>query len=288
MQMPPDKEFVEQLRISSRYRLSGIIEMARLTPAAREKLMRMYGDCGWPLLQQAQFSNLRDRGPWLFGARADYGVTFQHSFMDNVARVASIAVCGWIVSALQPAQLLTHLSQANIAVAADGHRYLLRWHTATALRTLDKRRDLPGVSEWLAPIQRWWFAEPTPTGTVWPSIAGADRPSSAATPPLVLDQAFCLALAGDPLSYQIAEMTKKQYTCPKLSNECHGTRLGLIQHFLAEARRQGLSRDDDLIVYVLLIARYGAAISELQDWADAVAQTRDEHSSLHDNIQARL
>lgn len=69
MPSPFVRAMVEVLRASDRYRLSAIVEMANLTPEVQERLTGYYADRCWPLLQQAQFSNLRTAGPWLFGSR---------------------------------------------------------------------------------------------------------------------------------------------------------------------------------------------------------------------------
>ena len=67
MPSPFVRALVEVLRTSDRYRLSAIVEMADLSPQIREELTEYYSVRCWPLLQQAQFSNLRAVGTWLFG-----------------------------------------------------------------------------------------------------------------------------------------------------------------------------------------------------------------------------
>ncbi|MNE28573.1 hypothetical protein D3C80_1220180 [compost metagenome] len=251
MPSPFVRAMVEVLRASDRYRLSAIVEMANLTPEVQERLTGHYADRCWPLLQQAQFSNLRTAGPWLFGSRPGSDVSAQYDFQWQLEQGAAGAVCGWIVSALPPDRLARHLSHANIVTGADGHSYLLRFHTAAALQVLDTHRELPGVSEWLAPIHHWWSPVAHPNKRLWLQISGGDQPQATHFPPITLNEASWAALAGDPLSYQLAELLKGEPSCTALAAACHGTRVGLIQHYLDQAREQGLDREDDLISYVL-------------------------------------
>lgn len=288
MPSPFVRAMVEVLRASDRYRLSAIVEMANLPPEVQEQLTGYYADRCWPLLQQAQFSNLRTVGPWLFGSRPGSDVSAQYDFQWQLEQSAAGAVCGWIVSALPPARLARHLSHANIVTAADGHSYLLRFHTAAALQVLDTHRELPGVSEWLAPIHHWWSPVAHPNKRLWLQISGGDQPQSAHLPPITLNEACWAELAGDPLGHQLAELLKGEPSFPALAAACHGTRVGLIQHYLDQAREQGLDREDDLISYVLMLARGGEHLSNSPAWQEAIAATREQQSSLMDNVQRCL
>ena len=288
MPSPFVRALVKFLRVSDRYRLSAVVEMADLSPKARENLLEYYSQRCWPLLQQAQFSNLRAVGPWLFGSRPGSDVSAQYDFKWQLEQGAEGAVCGWIISALPPAELALHLSQANIVTGADGHSYLLRYHTAAALQALDSHRHLPGVSEWLAPIHHWWAPVAHPHKTLWLQIAGGDQPQAAHVTPITLDEDCWAALAGDPLSYQLAEVLKDVQHCPALAGTCHGTRVGLIQHYLDQAREQGLAREEDLITYVLMLARDGDQLNTSPAWQEAIIATREQHTALIDNVQRRL
>lgn len=288
MPSPFIRTVVEVLRTSDRYRLSAIVEMASLSPGVQEKLTRHYEDRCWPLLQQTQLHNLRTAGPWLFGSRPGSDVSAQYDFQWQLEQLASGAVCGWIVSALPTAQLARHLSHANIVTGADGHLYLLRFHNAAALRVLDTYRELPGISEWLAPIHHWWSPVAHPNKRLWLQVSGADQPPSLHLPQITLNEDCWAELAGDPLSYQLAELIKNEPSCAALATACHGTRVGLIQHYLDQAREQGLDREEDLISYVLILARHGEQLSSSQAWQDAIVATREQQTSLMDNVQRRL
>ncbi|ANC81118.1 MAG: DUF4123 domain-containing protein [Pseudomonas sp.] len=288
MPSPFVRAMVDVLRASDHYRLSAIVEMANLTPKVQEQLTGHYTGRCWPLLQQAQFSNLRTAGPWLFGSRLGSDVSAQYDFQWQLEQGAAGAVCGWIVSALPAARLAGHLSHANIVTGTDGHSYLLRFHTAAALLVLDRHRELPGVSEWLAPIHHWWAPVAHPSKRLWMQISGGNQPQSTHCPPITLNEACWAELAGDPLSYQLAELLKNERSCPTLHAACHGTRVGLIQHYLDQARAQGLGREEDLISYVLMLARGGEQLSSSPAWQEAIAATREQQTSLMDNVQRCL
>ncbi|MFF5868266.1 DUF4123 domain-containing protein [Pseudomonas sp. NPDC012596] len=279
---------VKVLRQSDRYRLSAIVEMANLSPDTRKELTTFYAGRSWPLLQQAQLSNLREVGPWLICSRPGSGVPAQYDFQWQLEQGAMGAVVGWIISALPQEHLAQHLSHGNIVNGPDGQSYLLRYHTTAALRALDTHRNLPGVSEWLTPIHSWWVPVANPHQKLWLRIAGGDRQQADHPTTITLDEACWTALAGDPLSYQLAEMLKHDQSCPTLAVGCHGTRLGMIQHYLAQAREQGLSRREDLTTYVVMMARNGDQLSKTAAWQDALAATRDQQSYLTDNAQTYL
>jgi hypothetical protein len=280
--------YTQILRQSDHYRLSAIVEMACLTSAQREKLTSFYKGRCWPLLYQAQFHNLQAVGPWLFGARPGSAVAGQYDFQWQLEQGAPGAVSGWIISALPPEKLAQHLGQANVVFGVDGHSYMLRYHTAAALQVLSARRELPGVSEWLAPIHHWWAALAHPKLKLWQPITGANKPQITHVPPITLDEACWTALAGDPFSHQLAEVLKDEQSCPALATHCHGTRLGLIQHYLNQARENGLSHPSDLTTYVLMTARYGEQLGKTPAWQDALAATREQPSTLTDNVQVYL
>ena len=288
MPSPFIRALVDVLRTSDRYRLSAVVEMANLSPQVRETLTQYYSGRCWPLLQQAQFSKLRAVGSWLFGSRPGSDVSAQYDFQWQLEQGASGAVSGWIVSALPAAQLARHLSQANTVTGPDGHAYLLRYHTTAALQVLDTYRELPGVSEWLAPIHYWWAPVAHPHKRLWLQITGGDQPQALQVPPITLGEHCWTALAGDPLSYQLAELLKQEPSCPALSAVCHGTRVDLIQHYLDQAREQGLDREQDLISFVLLMVRDADQLSESPAWQDAIAATREQRTHLIENVQRCL
>ena len=62
----------------------------------------------------------------------------------------------------------------------------------------------------------------------------------------------------------------------------------MIQHYLDQARAQGLGREEDLISYVLMLARGGEQLGSSPAWQEAIAATREQQTSLMDNVQRCL
>ncbi|NER59572.1 DUF4123 domain-containing protein [Pseudomonas sp. MAFF212428] len=278
-------ELFRPLQEAQRYQLTGIVEMARLSVTERRVVTNAVDPQRWPLLQQAQFSNLREVGPWLFAPRPGASLAGQHDFFANLNRMAGDAVCGWIVSALPPAELAQHLSHANTISAPDGERYLLRYHTEHSLTCLHACRDLPGVAQWLAPIKDWWFPAANPSRKTWQRLTGYDR--SPLTPALgiELDQACWEALAGDPLSHRLADQLQAPLSAAG-QQSCHGVRLGVVQRHLAKARELGLKRQADLIDYVTCMALEGDVLVNLPAWQEALLEARTEGRRLLVAFQA--
>lgn len=279
---------VDTLRESPDYQLTAIIEVAMLSSTARGAIISAYAERCWPLLQQQHFSNIRHLGPHLFGPCPESTLLAQREFQCGIEGRAGNALCGWIISALPHALLAEHLSHANVATGADGHAYLLRYHTGSALLALDARRDLPGVVDLLSPIRSWWVPVADPQKQLWRQVVGYDRPKVARARPISLDKACWEVLAGDPLSHRLDELLMTEKPDPALPYYCHGTRLGLIQHYLTLARKQGLSRDDDLLTYVLMIARNGEGLTNMPEWHQALSACREHGKPLSESVQACL
>jgi len=92
----------------------------------------------------------------------------------------------------------------------------------------------------------------------------------------------------DSMSYRLDELLNAENPNPALPDICHGTRLGLIQHYLSLGREQGLIREDDLLTYVLMIARNGEALSRTPAWHEAISACREQGTPLSDAVQTHL
>ncbi|MCW2271677.1 hypothetical protein D3C77_05930 [compost metagenome] len=274
-----------RLRESERYRLTAIVEMARLPTSIREHLVNYASTSSWPLLQQPEFTQLQPIGPWLFAARPGATLHGQNDFYGTLGPIAGDAVCGWLISAMPPAQLVTHLSHANTVIAPDGGKYLLRYHTAHTLMTLHARRDLPGIATWLMPIHSWWIPATCSTHNEWQCVSGSDLIPDQHLPPIQLDLRCWDALAGDPLGYQLADLLEQPLAAKGIEDNGHITRLGLAQHHLAKARELGLNSQDDLIGYVTFKALQDDALSELPAWQTALKEALDQKRPFAEALQ---
>lgn len=281
---------VTELEKAPSYQLSAVVEMATLSPSAQRMFNRHYATYRWPLLQHPELANLQAISPWLFATRPDASVNAQYEFQGQLEHYGEDAVCGWIISTLAPNLLARHLSQAGVVVGPDGHSYLLRYHTAASLKVLNQRRDLPGVKQWLAPVHQWWVQQPSanPTERVWAPVLGDDRPQFTPVPRLRLDQACWTALAGDPLSYRLAELLRDEPNLPRFEHACQGTRVGLIDLYLAQARKHGLLHEQDLITYVLVMARSGETFASTPGWQQALKATREHRTPLLEALRTNV
>ncbi len=278
---------VEQLRQAPNHRLSAIVEMARVPAAERQRLTERYGETVYPILYQECFSNLRDIGPWLFSPGQSADLQSQYDFHCTLTETAGDALCGWLVSAQEPSKLANHLGQGTTARGPDGGIYLLRFYTEQAFPVLHARYDLPGIAHLLAPVLSWWMMEPHPEHRAWRHYAGYDQPQYCGVPLIQLDQACWDALAGDPLSYHLADQLKETLAA-SLSDNCHGTRLGRVRKLLAEAQETGLSRPGDQSDYVTLLALHGQELQTTPAWQESLAEARDGGRPLALALKARI
>lgn len=283
-----DDRLFDPLIQPGQYRLAAIIERSQLTPKSNDELVSLCQNRLWPLLQQREFSNLRMIGPCLAAPRDSATPQNQSDFFQYLSRLGGDAVCGWIVSSLPAAGLADHLAQANSVLAPDGQRYLLRYHTEKALRTLYGRMDLPDISEWVAPILNWWVPTPHAERVAWGCLKGHNRPAVRRVNGLKLDQACWDALAEDPLSHRLAEQLKQSMAVAGLPERCHVVRLGLAQKYLAQARQAGFVHQADLITYVTIKTLEGNQLTSTPAWQAAIDSALSQSQALSESLQRHL
>lgn len=283
---PFSQRVVDELRRLPDHGLTTIIEMSRLKADARRRLVERFS--GWPLLQQRELENLRELGPWLFAPSAQKNLQGQYDFLCDAADIAGDAIGAWLTSAMSPPQLAGHLSHATTATGPDGATYLLRFHTEWAFPVLHARQDLPGIADWLAPVRSWWIVFPHRERKAWKHFSGQGMATSCRSPAIELDQPCWEALAGDPLSYRLADLLRVPLEKQGQRDNCHGTRLGLVRDLLAQADRIGLSRQIDRIDYVTLMALQGKALAGSSVWNDALQEAKALREPLAQALQARM
>lgn len=284
---PFAKGLVDQLRHSPNHRLSAIVEMAKVPEAERQRLTDRYSENAHPILHQECFSNLRDIGPWLFSPGQNADLQSQYDFHCALTETAGDALCGWLTSALEASKLADHLGQGTTVRGPDGGTYMLRFYTEQAFPVLHARHDLQGIAHLLAPIRSWWVMEPHPEHRAWRNYAGYDQPQYCGVPLIQLDQACWEALAGDPLSYHLADQLQEPLAA-SLSENCHGTRLGLVRKLLAEAQESGLNRPGDQSDYVTLVTLHSHELLTTSAWQEALAEARNNGRPLARALKARI
>jgi hypothetical protein len=270
----------EPLHACDRQRIMAIVELSKLSPSTRASLMQRFGDFAMPLLCQPCFKNLQAQGPCLIGRGHSGTIHGQYEIFALLSSEAGEAVCGWIVSRMPQAELVKHLSQANVVRAPDGRDYLLHYHAENALRILHARLDLQGIAAWLMPIHSWWIPVGHVASNLWTCLSCPDRPEGASAKTLELDPACWAQLAGEPLSFRLADLLASSLAAHGLPPMPYGRRIALVRHLLPLARKEGLSTDDDLTDYVILSSLYGSELTRTRAWQAAIGEARDARGSL--------
>ncbi|WP_367599534.1 DUF4123 domain-containing protein [Pseudomonas fulva] len=276
------------LRKTAGYQLCAVLELSSLGPEPLKRLVQREQRLLHPLMQQEEFSNVRQCGIGLYAVNGKATVQSQSDLFWQLNELAPDAICGWIVSALPSADLATHLAQANTVLAPDGQRYLLRYHTEQCLRVLHGRKDLPGLVEWFAPIHSWWVPYPDANEEIWGCLKGGDRPATQALRDLTLDLACWEALAVDPLEHRLADQLKTSLTASGQAKQCHSVRLGRVRKYLKAARDAGFIEQQDLITYVTHFALLGDRLTLEPIWQTAVKESLEQSLPLAQRLQTHL
>lgn len=283
-----ETEILLPLRESNRYQLAAILELSQLDAEQLEALAQFENRACWSLMQQNELSNLRRFGPAVHAPTVSLTPQGQSDFFWQVTQFARHAICGWIVSSLQGAELARHLAQANSILAPDGKRYLLRYHIQQCLKVLSSRVDLPDLHEWFAPIHSWWVPYPDAETETWLRLSGYDRPPARALDGLALDQACWQALKADSLSYRLADQLGRALATSGKPAQCHGIRLGMAEKHLALARQAGFVEQHDLLTYASCMALQGERLVPDPVWHSAVKQALATRQPLIELLQAHL
>jgi len=284
---PFAEALMEQLREDPSLRLTAIMELALVPLPARERLMEHFSQSAWPLLHQPCFANIRDIGPWLLSSGERLSLDAQYEFHCKVSELAGDVPWSWLVSSQEPERLANHLGQACIARIPDGSSCLLRPYTTEALPVLYERRDLPGIDDLFAPIRYWWVVQPQPQKNLWLDHRGHDRPDFSGQVSIRLDQRCVDALTTDPLSHSLADQLQEALVS-QVRDNCRGHRIAQVRRLLADARKHGLTRQEDLEAYVIFVARHGQLLHDTPAWQAALEAVRDDGHSLAQALQQRL
>lgn len=284
---PFAKDLIIQLHQTPGLRLTAILEMARVPPTTRERLIEHFQEAAYPLLSQPCFANLRDIGPWLFSSGQRLSVDSQYDLHCTLVEIAGDVPCAWLLSALEPPLLARHLGQAAAARAPDGDTYLLRFYSEQAFPVLHARHDLPGIAELLAPIHSWWALEPHERRNSWRHYSGGHRPEQHGVLTLRLDQACWDALSGESLCFQLAELLRED-VAPGNPVRGQGVRLARVRRLLAEAHENGVHRQADQKDYVIFMTRHGPDLRASPAWQAALTDVRDAAQPLALALKQRL
>ncbi|MGE8358761.1 DUF4123 domain-containing protein [Pseudomonas sp.] len=220
-----------------------IIEMGLLSEPARLRLLQSIHPKK-SLMQQAEFANLRDYGPWLLDLTS-------LEFADMLALENwsdSPALMGWIRSQHSIEKMAEHLTDALLAEDKTSQVYLLRSYAPEVLPLLHARADSPWHNWLFGPINEWWLRAPEKD---WQCLPGGEQTDLPPYHPIKIDDDLWQALELDPLAYSLtAELEKSAEEV--FDSTCHGERLLQVRQALDSARGAGLKQADDLCLFASL------------------------------------
>ncbi|MBJ9978459.1 DUF4123 domain-containing protein [Pseudomonas sp. S75] len=281
------ERLLSPLRQAEHYRLSAVLELSQLSAEQLESLGQREHGTLYPLMQQYELNNLRQIGAALYNVNTST-LQGQSDFFWELSDCAADALCGWIISSLPTAALAAHLAQANTVRAPDGQRYLLRYHTEQCLRVLHARTDLPGITEWFAPIHSWWVPYPDANEETWCCVMGGGTSESVEVNGLALDPACWEALAADPLEHRLADQLKGSLKASRQTAHRHSVRLGRVRKYLAAAREAGFVEQQDLITYVTSLALLGDGLTVDPRWQAAIDESLEQGQPLAQHLHTHL
>jgi hypothetical protein len=199
------------------------------------------------------------------------------SLLDTVSECDTESVCAWLVSKLPPESLATHLGHASFAWDKSGKRYLLCYYDPLVTPVLYRLADREWARWFFAPLVSWWHPVLRKGEESWHRLEGeisvplelARKHVGLEPPQLVLSKELWEALARDPLPHRLLEVMER--TAPQVfeGERCYAKRLERIEGLLEEARRQGLTKRDDLALYVYAILRTADLAGDAR-WRSAV------------------
>jgi hypothetical protein len=248
--------------------LAAVIDMGRLSDTARPEVLRRIerGLDSHPLLADPEFAELSPRGAFLVSCRAND--SFQHfRLLQEFCAAGPDIVSAWIASVLPPAQMAEHLSRSAFAQDAK-QRYLLRYYDPLIMPVLHRLAPPEWTRWFFGPMIAWWYAVDTPEGESWARLEGGAQAPPTEPVPLLLTEELWEALANDPLPYQLLH-TLEESAPEVFAGECYGVRLTRIENVLEEAKRQGLTKQSDQIIYAMACLRHPERLDD-PGWQNAV------------------
>ncbi len=220
-----------------------IVEVGLLDDAARLQVLQS-NVLKLPLMQQPEFADLREFGPWLLDCSS---LGFQDVLTLGGAD-GSAALMGWISTHCPLHVLAEHLSDALLATDESGQVYLLRSYIPAVLVQLHQRSEAPWHLWLFGPPHEWWVPG---AENGWRAMRGEGLASPGEYQPITLDEPLWQLFELDPLAYSLTSELENN-AVEVFSSTCHGERLGQVQKALDAARREGLQQPEDLSLFATL------------------------------------
>ncbi len=226
--------------------LIAVSDMASLDDPMRQAVSDQFSDRCYPLLRHERWNALRPYSPLLVAARstdlADCGSLIE-AFQGRLHN----ALQGWIISALPPDTLATHLSRATLARGPDGCTYLLRYYDPLVLPVLHQKADPAWWRGFIAPVVSWWIPGADLERRLWGRVPGrgVQVGTTEQLPMLDIDANLWQALAEDPFPHRLLREAEA-YEPTLFDTDCRYVRLARVRNHLAIAKALGLSSSENL------------------------------------------
>lgn len=248
-----------------------VIEMGLLSEPARVRLLQT----AYPkqaLMQQTEFANLRNHGPWLLDLTS-------LEFRELLALESlheNPALMGWIRSQCTVDILAEHLGDALLAEDATGRVYLLRSYAPGVLPLLHARAGATWHAWLFGPLNEWWLHAPEQG---WQCLPGAGLASPDLYQPIKLDDELWRALELDPLAYSLTAELEKS-AAEVFSSPCHGERLAQVRQALDAGRDEGVEQMEDLSLFATLQLLDSRFPAHWTNWQQVLRRVKEQRLPL--------
>lgn len=194
------------------------------------------------------------------------------ALLDKLGGCDSDIVSAWLISEIEPRELIAHFKQATFIYDAKDKAFLLRYHDPLITPVLHRLADPAWVKWFFGPFIAWWYPVSSPTQESWSRIAGGGQAQSHAKVKHVLTEELEDAVYKDPLPYHILNTSEQQHPPAVFEGCCYGVRLAKVEDLLEKGRKHGLKTSEDLTTYVLTLLET-PEIEKDERWQAALRKT---------------
>ena len=188
---------------------------------------------------------------------------------------------GWVRSYLPFVTVAEHLSDALLAEDDQGTTYLLRSYASNVLPVLQKRTDAAWYPWLLSPVIDWWIPDKQ---QAWHRLPGLAHSNLLEYQPIRLDEMLREALGADVLALDLT--AELELEAPEaFSTDCHKERVEQVQDALAAAKRAGLQKQEDCVVYASMQVIDQRAPVHLPQWQQILDLVQNNEMPLDQAIR---
>lgn len=261
---------------SSGQTLIAVLELGSMSASNRQEFVAS-GANKMPLMRQAELHALQGHGPWLVEMTHQAYVKLGELHTAYEADVLQ----GWVRSYLPFMAVAEHLSDALLTEDDRSTTYLLRSYTPDVLPILHERTDTVWHSWLFSPVIDWWIPDKQQQ---WRRLPGLAHRKVAEYQPIRLDEALKEALGVDVLALDLT--AELELEAPYVfETDCHKERLTQVQDALAAAKRAGLQKQEDCVVYASMQVIDKRAPAHLPQWKQILNLVQNNEMPLAQAIR---